>query len=63
MKSKITEKEYKALEEIAKETIYDVEERGGLETYGRDSLDFIETSVWSLKAALVRAYELGKNNR
>ena len=63
MESTITEAEFKPLEEIAKETIYDVEERGGLETYGRDSLDFIETSVWNIRIALTRAYELGKKNR
>ena len=42
MESKITEKEYKALEQIAKDSFYDVAERGGLEIYGRDSLDFVE---------------------
>ena len=63
MESKITEKEYKALEQIAKDSFYDVAERGGLEIYGRDSLDFVEVSVGSIKVALTRAYELGKKNR
>ena len=63
MESKITEKEYKALEQIAKDAFYDVAERGGLEIYGRDSLDFVEVSVGSIKVALTRAYELGKKSR
>lgn len=33
-----------------------------LETRNSDSLDFHEVSVWSLKAALEAAYELGKKN-
>ena len=63
MKDKITEAEYKALEQIAKDSFYDVAERGGLEIYGRDSLDFVEVSVGSIKVALTRAYELGKKSR
>lgn len=44
------------LTNIAKEHII------GFETFEQrwsDSLDFIETSVWSLEAALKEAYELG----
>ena len=45
------------LEKIAKEHL-------GIETLKTqmsDSLDFHEVSVWSLKEALVAAYELGRN--
>lgn len=46
----------KELTKIAKDHIV------GFETFEQrwsDSLDFIETSVWSLEAALKAAYELG----
>ena len=39
---------------------YSIEERGDLETRNSDSEDFIEMSVWSIKAMLEEAYELGK---
>lgn len=50
-----------ALVKIAAENISALEGRGDLESRNNDSEDFFETSVWSLKAALVAAYELGKN--
>lgn len=34
-----------------------------LETRFGDSLDFHEVSVWSLEAALIKAYELGKESK
>ena len=46
--------------EIAIEHFPAVEERGNLETKNNDHDDFFEVSVWSLKAALKEAYELGK---
>ena len=46
----------KQLIEIAKKNSY----RGDLETRNSDSEDFIEMSVWSIKAMLEEAYELGK---
>ena len=46
--------------EIAKRNSYSIEERGDLETSNSDSEDFIEMSVWSIKAMLEEAYELGK---
>lgn len=46
----------KELTNIAKEHIVAFET---FEQRGSDSLDFIETSVWSLEAALKAAYELG----
>lgn len=50
----------KQLIEIAKKNSYSIEERGDLETRNSDSEDFIEMSVWSIKAMLEEAYELGK---
>ena len=50
----------KALESIAKEECYEIEARDGLDTRNSDSEDFIETSVWTIRKMLERAYELGK---
>lgn len=50
----------KQLIEIAKRNSYSIEERGDLETRNSDSEDFIEMSMWSIKAMLEEAYELGK---
>lgn len=50
-----------ALAKIAEENISALEGRGDLESRNNDSEDFFETSVWSIKAALIAAYELGKN--
>lgn len=46
--------------EMALQMIPELEGRGDLEAHGNDSEDFIEISVWTLKEALVKAYELGK---
>ena len=51
----------KALEQIAKEECCSIEARGGLDSRDTDE-DFIETSVWTLRKMLERAYELGKAN-
>ena len=48
------------LTKIAAENIPELEGRGDLEARYSDDADFFETSVWSLKAALIAAYELGK---
>lgn len=50
----------KQLIEIAKRNSYSIEARGDLETRNSDSEDFIEMCVWSIKAMLEEAYELGK---
>ena len=55
---KITKKELKALETIAKKELR-VET---LETRMSDRLDFHEVSVWGIKDALLAAYELGRKN-
>jgi hypothetical protein len=56
----MTPAEIKKLVHIAQENIPELENRPDLEARQSDELDFFETSVWSLKAALVAAYELGK---
>ena len=56
----MTTKELKRIEEIARKYIAALESREDLETHDSDSEDFFETSVWSIKAALIAAYELGK---
>lgn len=48
------------LAKIAEENIPELEGRGDLESRNNDSEDFFETSVWSIKAALIAAYELGR---
>lgn len=53
------------LEKIARENIPALSIRvhqHGLDTMGSDAEDFFETSVWSLKAALIEAYRLGEKN-
>lgn len=59
-KGKTNEPPLKKLVKIAEENIPELEGRGDLEAKQSDSLDFFETSVWGLKAALIAAYELGK---
>lgn len=59
---KLSKKELESLVEIAKKHIYPVEVRGDLETRDNDSEDFLDVSVWSIKAALTAAYELGKES-
>lgn len=54
--SKVTEKK---LLEIAKRNSVSVESRGDLERRRSDSEDFIEVSVWGIKAMLEEAYKLG----
>lgn len=51
----------KKLAKIASENIPELEGRKTLKSQWSDHLDFFETSVWSLEAALKAAYELGKN--
>lgn len=54
----MTKKEQALLEKIAQETM-------GIETLERrysDSLDFHDISVWSLRAALEKAYNAGQKS-
>ncbi|QJC21056.1 DUF6900 domain-containing protein [Arcanobacterium buesumense] len=46
--------------EIAKQNSLEIQNRGDLEVRRSDSEDFLEVSVWGLKAMLDAAYQLGK---
>lgn len=48
------------LAKIASEHIPELKDRKTLMPFYSDDVDFFETSVWSLEAALKAAYELGK---
>lgn len=48
---------------IAQDNIPALKDRNTLQAMYSDEVDFFETSVWSLEAALKAAYELGKNER
>ncbi len=58
----MTKAEMEKLIKIAEENIPALEGRGDLESRNNDGDDFFETAVWSIKAALIEAYELGKKN-
>ena len=45
---------------VMRNNIMELEERNDLESRNNDSDDFFTTSIWSLKAALVEAYNLGR---
>jgi len=59
----MTKSELEALFNIAKEEISGLSDRANFEAHNIDSQDFFETSIWSLKAAMVAAYNLGKNSK
>lgn len=63
IKKKPSKAEEKKLVKIAIECIPELEGRQDLEPHNSDSEDFFETSVWSLKAALEAAYQLGKESK
>ena len=52
----------KKLTAIANLEIPELENRSDLEAHRNDEEDFFETSIWSLKAALLAAYELGRQS-
>ena len=56
----LTKKEQRKVLGIAKKFIYGVKERGDLEQRFRDSDDFLDVAVWSLREALEEAYTLSK---
>lgn len=56
----LTEEETKLLAKIARENIAALSGRENLEAQDLDELDFFETAVWSLEAALAAAYRAGK---
>lgn len=59
-KQTLTKKQQKALLDIAKRLMVEVENRGDLEACGCDSEDFIEVPVWGIQKAMEEAYHLGK---
>ena len=56
----MTKRELAKLVRIAQAEIPAMGCREDLEPKDSDDLDFLDVSVWSLKDALVAAYELGK---
>jgi hypothetical protein len=56
----LTDEEWALLAKIAREQIPGLEGRPNLEAMNSDDLDFFETAVWSLEAALAAAYRAGK---
>lgn len=58
---KISKAVLKKLIKIAKNNSSEIEARGDLEERKNDEDDFIEVSVWGLKAMLIEAYKLGKS--
>ena len=59
-KQTLTRKQQKALLDIAKRLMVEVENRGDLEARGCDSEDDIEVPVWGLQTDKEAAYLLGK---
>lgn len=59
----MTKRTMNQIVKIAQENIPELETREDLERHYWDEEDFFETSVWSLKAALEAAYELGRKSR
>ncbi|WP_296561418.1 hypothetical protein [uncultured Acetobacterium sp.] len=60
---RISQKDYENLLKIAKEAFYSIEQRGDLETRDNDHEDFLDISVWSLKEALIQAFESGRKQK
>ena len=63
MEKKISAKTAKKLLKIAMENSVVVEERGDLERRWNDEEDFLDISVWGLKAMLEQAYQLGREGK
>ena len=59
----MTKKELNELVKIAHENLTAMENRADLERHCSDEEDFMDISVWELKAALKAAYELGKASK
>lgn len=59
MEKNISKAVERKLVEIAKRNSINIEERGDLERRWRDSEDFLDISVWEIKAMLEEAYKLG----
>lgn len=53
-KQTLTRKQQKALLDIAKRLMVEVEKRGDLEARGCDSEDFIEVPVWGIQCCFAK---------
>lgn len=60
--SKLSKKEQEQILEVAKQHIFQIADRGDMETRHSDGEDFMDIAVWCLKDALEAAYKLGRNN-
>ena len=59
----ISKKELNQLVKIAQQCLLSLEDRADLETHWSDSEDFFDASIWGFKAAMIAAYNLGKQSR
>ena len=57
--SGLSREQLQRLEEMAKETSYEIQERGGLEVKNWDREDFPEISICSIARMIERAYKMG----
>ena len=57
--SGLSKEQLKRLEEMAKESSYEIHERGGLEVKNWDREDFPEISICSIARMIERAYKMG----
>ena len=57
--SGLSREQLKRLEEMAKESSYEIQERGGLDTRNWDREDFPEISITSITRMIERAYKMG----
>lgn len=57
--SGLEKEQLKRLEDMAKETSYEIQERGGLEVKNWDREDFPEISITSITRMIERAYKMG----
>jgi hypothetical protein len=56
----MTDAELRKVVQIAKEKMPALQGRADLETMNSGDLDFLDVAVWTLKEALMAAYEAGK---
>ena len=57
--SGLSREQLQRLEEMAKESSYEIQERGGLDWRNWDREDFPEISIMSITRMLERAYKMG----
>ena len=57
--SGLSKEQLQRLEDMAKETSYEIQERGGLDVRNWDREDFPEISITSITRMIERAYKMG----